>query len=196
MAVLYQLSRCLAFRRIKHPELRWFTFYIPAAVTVVGTVVFFLLPIEPQLAGQGSLTRHLITFISILPGFFIAALAAIATFDRPNLDETMPDPAPTLKLRTRGYDEEVELTLRMFLTHLFAYLTALAFLTAIICILADLVAPSIVVLVEQAQPYAIYLQLTVKGIYVAIMLWLVSNIVFTGLFGLYFLAERMHRPYA
>ena len=161
------------------------------------TGVFFILPVEPRLVGQGSLTRHLITFVSILPGFFIAALAAVATFDRPSLDETMPDPAPTLELRTRGMDEPVALTLRMFLTHLFAYLTALAFFTALFCIAADLVAPSVVAVIPTI-PYTKTEIVTpiLKGVYVASLAWLISNIVFTGLFGLYFLAERMHRPHA
>ena len=186
MSVVYQLSRCLAFRRIQHPELKWFTLYIPLGAVVFVTGVFFILPVEPRLVGQGSLTRHL-----------IAALAAVATFDRPSLDETMPDPAPTLELRTRGMDEPVALTLRMFLTHLFAYLTALAFFTALFCIAADLVAPSVVAVIPTI-PYTKTEIVTpiLKGVYVASLAWLISNIVFTGLFGLYFLAERMHRPHA
>ena len=82
-------------------------------------------------------------------GIFIAALAAVSTFDRHTLDDLMPAPAPRLELRTRGQDETVDLTMRMFLTHLFAYLTTYSFLLALICVICEALAPSFGSIVER-----------------------------------------------
>lgn len=196
MSVLYQIGRSVAFRKVAHRHLKWFTSYIPAACAGIGGVVFLMLPIEPALFGASSLTHHVISFVTTLPGFFIAALAAVATFQRTNLDEIMPAPTPTLVMRTRGADEAVELTMRMFLTHMFAYLTALSFLTALFCIVADLVAPNVTLMVDMVAPWNALLENTLQFAYVLIVVWLVSSIVCTSLYGLYFLGERMHRPHS
>ena len=70
----------------------------------------------------------MITVFAILPGFFIAALAAVSTFNRPEMDEVMSGQAPELKLRTGEHESYVPLTTRMFTTHLFSYLTSISFL--------------------------------------------------------------------
>jgi hypothetical protein len=65
----------------------------------------------------------LLGFFSSLPGFYIAALAAIATFGRNDIDNILPEPTPTVKLVTRGENVLVKLTRRRFLAMLFAFLT-------------------------------------------------------------------------
>lgn len=196
--ILYQLTRCFAFRRIQHPHLPWITKYLPLLVTAVAALVFLFLPITPRLFGDGSITRNMISLLSILPGFFIAALAAVATFTRESLDQVMPDPPPKLALRSGDAFETVDLTMRMFLCHMFAYLTAVSFAAALFCIVGEVVAPSVSYIIElcalgRSKPIATG---AVKTIYVCALAWMTANIAFTTLFGMYFLAERMHRPRA
>jgi hypothetical protein len=53
---------------------------------------------------------RLLGFIQNLPGFFIAALAAVATFGRADLDALMPGKPPRVSILYHGRPTEVELT--------------------------------------------------------------------------------------
>lgn len=192
----YQLSRCVAFRRIEHPQLPWITVWLPLALTSVVLLVFVALPAKPNLFGSGGLNGSIIALVATLPGFFIAALAAVSTFERETLDERMPAPAPRLSFRTRGQNEAADLTMRMFLSHLFAYLTTYSFLLALFCVACEALAPSARMAVVEWTRAIAYLGLAIEILYVAIVAWLLANIITAALFGMYFLAERMHRPNA
>lgn len=196
--MLYLISRAFAFGGVRHPELTPFLRWGPLLSASVLTAMFWLLPIQPKLTGDGSLSRHMMSVFGILPGFFIAAIAAVATFNRPEIDEAMPDPAPKIKLRTGGEDEFVDLTMRMFTSHLFSYLTALSFLAVFTFLSADLISPSVYFMVNKvsdiAQRAQIYSAMSI--LYVWMVAWFASKIILTTLVGLYFLAERMHRPNA
>jgi hypothetical protein len=196
--MLYLLSRAFAFGGIRHPDLTPFLRWGPVIVAFGLTFLFWLLPIQPKLAGDGSLSRHMITIFAILPGFFIAAIAAVATFNRAEMDEVMPEPAPELKLRTGPDESYVKLTSRMFTSHLFAYLTTLSFCAVFLFVSVDLAAPSAGFLIAQIPNVnarsAVAAIITM--IYVWIVLWFAAKIVLTTLIGLYFLAERLHRPQA
>jgi hypothetical protein len=194
--LFYQLGRCFAFRQIEHAQLPWITLRLPLALTAAVVLVFVALPAKPDLFGADGLNSSIISLVATLPGFFIAALAAVSTFQRETLDETMPAPAPRLKLRTRGQDEPVDLTMRIFLSHLFAYLTAYSFLLALLCVVSEALAPSMRTVVQTWSAHIPQLGLLVHLAYVAMVAWFLSNIITATLFGMYFLAERMHRPNA
>jgi hypothetical protein len=194
--LFYQLGRCFAFRQIEHGQLPWITWRLPLALTAVVAVAFIMLPAKPDLFGDGGLNGSILSLVATLPGFFIAALAAVSTFQRETLDETMPAPAPRLKLRTRGQDDAVDLTMRMFLSHLFAYLTAYSFLLALLCVVCEALAPAVRAMIQASNFDAALLNLLVRLGYVAMAAWFLSNIITAALFGMYFLAERMHRPNA
>lgn len=196
--MLYLISRPFAFMGVKHPTLTPFLRFAPLVVVVVFTLVFWIMPVRPSLTGDGSLSHHMITVFAILPGFFIAALAAVSTFNRPEIDEVMPDPAPELKLRTGEHESFVPLTARMFTTHLFSYLTAVSFFSVLFFVFADLSSPSVSHLVGLVPDlfWRDMLAETLALLYLACVIWLAAKIVLTTLIGLYFLAERIHRPSA
>lgn len=173
-------------------------FWGPLVLSAVLTLLFWLLPVQPKLVGEGSLSQHMISIFAILPGFFITAIAAVATFNRPEMDEVMPEPAPELKLRT-GIDESyVKLTSRIFTSHLFAYLTTLSFCAVFLFVTVDLTAPSVSFLVGKISSVAVRTTVTdaISISYFWIVTWFAAKIVLTTLIGLYFLAERMHRPHS
>lgn len=196
--MLYLISRPFAFIGIRHPTLTPFLRYAPLAVASFFTVVFWMMPVRPSLTGDGSLSRHMITVFAILPGFFIAALAAVSTFNRSEMDEVMPDPAPELKLRTGEYESYVPLTARMFMTHLFSYLTSVSFFAVFLFVCADLSENSVVYIINKI-PKPFWKGALMEGlslVYFTIVIWLAAKIILTTLIGLYFLAERIHRPSA
>ena len=190
--LFYQLGRCFAFRQISHPQMVWITWRFPLGLTAAISIVFISLPAKPNLFGDAGFNGSVMSVVAMLPGFFIAALAAVSTFQRETLDDTMAAPAPRLSLRTRGQDEAVDLTTRMFLSHLFAYLTAYSFVLILFCLTCEALAPSMHVWTSCIPALGFPLRL----IYIAMVGWLFGNIVITTLFGMYFLAERMQRPNA
>jgi hypothetical protein len=204
--IWYQIRRAFAFGRVKHPDLEPFLTWVPLAIGLALSVICELLPVRPQLTGDGSVSRHMLTVFAILPGFYIAALSAIATFSREEMDFEMPNPAPKLILRTRGRDEEVSLTFRMFLSHMFSYLTALSFVAVFLFVAAELLAPSAKVFLNKVPDELIISTIRVSvreacnqllsGGYLFLSFWFAAKIVLTTMIGLYFLAERIHRPNA
>lgn len=196
--LIYQIGRGFAFGGVKHPDLTGALRWGPVIIAALGLVVYVALPVKPALVGEGSLSRHLIAVFSTLPGFFIAALAAVATFSRPEMDETMPAPAPQLKLKTGDERDWVDLTFRMFLSHLFGYLTTIAFIAVFLFLGVDLLSASgndLLVKAVDGAVSALVAQAANAG-YVGLALWLSAKVVFTTLLGIYFLAERIHRPHA
>jgi hypothetical protein len=193
--ILRQIFQVFAFGKVRHEQLSPLLHWGPLFCAAAAALVFFVLPIPPKLTGDGSLSRHMITVFSIMPGFYIAALAAVATFNRDEMDLVMPDPAPELKLSTRGRSSWVKVTFRMFTSHLFSYLTAMSFSAVFFFVAADLTAPSID-FVFNNYVNNFYFRLLARLAYVATAAWIASKIVVTTMIGLYFLAERMHRPHA
>ena len=196
--MLYLISRSFAFQGIEHPALTPFLRYAPLVPMIVFTLLYWVMPVRPALTGDGSLSRHMITVFAILPGFFIVALVAVSTFHRPEIDEVMPDPAPRLKLRTGQHESYVSLTTRMFITHLFSYLASISFFAVFLFICADISSPSISHLVSLISDKSWQDMLTrvFALLYFACVIWLTAKTVLTTLVGLYFLAERIHRPSA
>lgn len=204
--IWYQIRRAFAFGKVEHPDLRPFLTWFPFLIGLALAIGCELLPVRPRLTGDGSLSRHMLTIFAILPGFYIAALSAVATFSREEMDFEMPDPAPKMMLRVGAHDEKVSLTFRMFLSHMFSYLTALSFVAVFIFMAAELLEPSLRAFMLRV-PEALTLEewvLSVKslvaglltGSYLFLSFWLAAKIVLTTMIGLYFLAERIHRPSA
>lgn len=194
----YQLTRPIAFRQIKHKALRIINLYLPCTVTIFVVILYWILPIQPKLFGDDSVTGDALLFITVLPGFFIATLAAVATFPSQSLDVVMPDPAPTLVMRTGNVLAPVELTSRVFLCHLFSYLTVLSFVGFLIGAGSDLVVPSVRYILtelpsaEVSRLFGAFLRVS----YMGLLTWIFANLVVTTVYGLYFLVERIHRPYS
>lgn len=196
--LIYQLTRPIAFRQIKHPDLQIINTLIPAALTLFVIVVYLILPVKPRIFGDDSVTSNGLLFTTVLPGFFIAALAAVATFPSAALDAIMPAPSPTLVMRTGDKTGRVELTHRVFLCHLFSYLTVLSFSGFIVGVASDLASRSVLFWLGQVQSPVIHKVLSeaLHLGYLTLFVWLFVNLIVTTVYGLYFLVERIHRPYS
>lgn len=192
----YQLTRAFAFRRIDHPHMRWIVTILPILIAVACTVITMLLPIRPRIFGGDGFNQNVLSLTSTLPGFYIAALAAVATFSQDSLDTIMQSPAPKIKLASGGKLASAEMTMRMFLSHLFAYLAMVSFLLIFFSILSKMVAPSVLYWLSLLGDYHKSAIIVLEISYFSTMFWLIGNILVVTLFGMYFLAERIHRPSA
>ena len=167
--------RYLSIRHGLKPRFDWVWPGLLATTTVVG---FCLLPVQPPLLGEHGVLHGVRDLIVLFSAFFVAALAAVATFARESLDDLMQGTSPRLNDR--------ELTRRQFVSYLFGYLAVLSFIIFLAIVAAEMVAPSLHVLVRPV------LFQWIKGLSGAIFAFAFWNMVVTTLLGVYFLVERVN----
>lgn len=143
--MLKQALSVFDFLKIKYPEHSqwWVVYIIPFIVaTIVCIILTYLAYLHMQPIPDANKYNFLLsdrfsdtfTLLSILPGFFIASLSAIAAINRNAIDETINERnAPYLiKIEpNRSEPYEQPLTRRVFLTMLFAYLSAISLMLVV-----------------------------------------------------------------
>lgn len=121
--MLNQMLQPLSYLAIRHPQKWKVDWLFPIVIALVCTIFSIGEGWVSDIYRVSGPVSMLLGFFSSLPGFYIAALAAIATFGRNDIDNVLPEPTPTVKLVTRGENVLVKLTRRRFLAMLFAFLT-------------------------------------------------------------------------
>lgn len=184
------LLRPLLYLSIQHGSgrLTALNWALPAAIAAVLVCMGALLAPGLNVFHGGGLIDKLLGFVQSLPGFYLAALSAVATFGKPGLDDVMPGTPPRASILYNGQRMPVDLTRRRFLCLMFSYLTALS----IAITLASIVMLSTVDLVRPAVPHGMLEPLR-AALAFTLLLFITQMIVIT-LWGLYYLGERMHTP--
>lgn len=184
-----QLLRPFGYLAIRHSH-KWVVDWVyPGffAAIVVGLLSLGN-PRDIVSADDNGVVQLILSFVQSLPGFYIAALAAIATFGRPDIDEILPAPTPKVVVRNRGVENLVDLTRRRFLAMLFAFLTAESILVII----------SSIFLVSHGAPLFsfTYFELSAASglaLIVAFAYFLVFfQMVVATFWGLYYLGYKLH----
>ncbi|OXX56169.1 hypothetical protein B9J80_04515 [Vibrio sp. V12_P9A6T4] len=180
---LEQLTRPFVYLRIKGMEGKnRYDWHIPIVFTLLTLALAYLSSTELKIVNT-VLLDPITSFTANLPGFYIAALAAIAAFQNPMLSSDMVSAGPkTPYILTPYLDEnyqkkvkEQSLKRRTYLTHMFAFLTAESFVLVILNKLS--------VFFESNLSLAIY---------ATIFLVIFWQLVVTTFCGLYYLGERLH----
>lgn len=183
------LLRPFAYLKIVHPVKHWFDWGIPLALTIATLAILLPWHTEIDFFGRAGVVAGVLTFVQILPGFYIAALAAIATFNKQDIDQLMPEPTPKVDLVQNGNHLTISLTRRRFLSMLFAFLTAESLVICLGSILilalhapiAHLIASAPLLLLAKAAALAIYF----------LVVWQLLTATFLGL---YYLGDKLHQP--
>lgn len=183
------LLRPFSFLTISHSSSLpiWVNWVLPLVATCVSLLALHMLGADVNVFGTQGLLDRLLAFVQTLAGFYIAALAAVSSFNSPHLDQKMPAPAPTMYIMYNKGMECIALTRRRFLTSMFAYLTSLSFLFSLMAIVTLVLAPAL----KQSLPNA-----------VCVLHWVGSGLFLFALFqmtcvtfwGLFYLGERMITP--
>lgn len=123
----------------------------------------------------------ILNFLQTMPGFYIAALAAISTFNNPGMDKDMIGSTPVDK-------DKKKMTRRRFLAQSFSYLT---FLSIILLIFGAII----------KYFYSLDLVVTNSNLFLIIYLFLtfilfifLFQLVFITFYCLYYLGDRIHLP--
>jgi hypothetical protein len=179
--IFYQLFRPFSYLRIKHEDKWIYDWLIPLLLSGVTLVVVYVFIPLPNVIGTSGLINELTDFVSILPGFFIAALAAVATFNKNDIDQLMANP-PTIEIMHHGNPLMIEMTRRRFLCVLFSYLTAISIFLVIFT--------KIGLLIVVPASY----QAVLSWIGVILYFYFLWQMVTATILGLYYLGERLHTP--
>ncbi len=189
MALLYIFSRPIFYLFIKDPskEKKWIDWILPFISSSLIFLLLSLLSTMPTLIGENGVLQNLKGFLQIMPGFYLTALAAIATFSNKTLDLALPDPTPTISISYNGYKiKEMKLTRRRFLNYLFGYLTTLSLFLYFSIIIAELFCGSYFT-------KNLWFQILIKPVLSFVFLLFVFQMLSITIFGLYQLCERMHQ---
>lgn len=191
----YELTRWWTYRRIKHPKMHQYVWTVPLMITGIITAGMVMLPVSPSISGKDGVLDTVVQVAAILPGFFLAALAAVSTFQRPEMDVDMPSPAPEVKLRIGADTIETTVTRRMFLSYLFSYLTIVSLALVAFCTLANFIAPSVIWWISSiGSNWAGVISCILQVAVFSFVTYWCASILTTTLHGIFFLTERMHQP--
>ncbi|WP_236766804.1 hypothetical protein [Acinetobacter junii] len=123
----------------------------------------------------------ILNFLQTMPGFYIAALAAISTFNNPGMDKDMVGSTPIDKDRKK-------MTRRRFLAQSFSYLT---FLSIVLLILGAIIKYfySLDLVITNSTLFAITYMFVTFVLFVFLF-----QLVFITFYCLYYLGDRIHLP--
>lgn len=188
--MIRDLLRPFSYLTIKHDKKWRVDWLLPISLALVTVIPIFILKLYgtiPLYSSDG-LIQKILNFIQILPGFYIAALAAIATFNKSNIDEIMPAPAPKTNIILEGKKTSIDLTRRRFLCLMFAFLTA----ECLILIIVGIIAQSFYIPLRLIVPdiYHPYLSIVFLSIF-TLLFW---QMIITSFWGLFYLGDRLHQP--
>lgn len=188
--MIRHLLRPLSYLSIEH-QLKWKVDWIyPLLLAIVSTILIFWLKQFGQVSlysNSGIITK-ILGFVQVLPGFYIAALAAIATFNKTDIDKTMPAPAPKIDILVQGKSVAIELTRRRFLCSMFAFLTAESLIIIVLAIFATSFYVPFKEIIHESW------HILSSGLFTLMFLLLFWQMIMTSFWGLYYLGDRLHQP--
>lgn len=179
-----RLLQPLSYLKIRHKaKFKYDVVYPFTLAALSGTA---LLLVGAPLSGQGGLISKANNIVGILIGFYIAALAAVATFAAAGMDEPMRGDPPRMLFREKGTTYQVKLSRRVFLSQLFGFLTVWSLLTYAAGSAGELVRTS----AHHALPKPIF---TIGRVGYLYSYCAAGSLLFVNtLLGVYYLAFRIH----
>ena len=170
--------------------MRAFVWYWPMVLAGVGTAMYLLSPLKPDVFGINGLFHGLSQVLIVLPGFYIAALAAVASLSNSGLDEDLGSDAPSVTMEIRDKSVPVTLTRRKFLLLAIAYVSVLSLLLLVTgVVLAYGFDPN-----TMAAIFPMIVLLGLNTLTLAVFLYFFASLISTTVHIVYFLAEGAHLP--
>jgi hypothetical protein len=182
--------------QVSHPSKLVYDYWLPLTLGTVATIAAVFGGVRVNIFGEYGTVHGMNQLLQILVGFYVAALAAVATFNGPSMDEyTAGTP---LCLGTE------QLTRRRFISLLFGHLAVIGFGLYIVGATAmasaagvhDAVGSAAIVTPSFGFSWLPSVSISVAAILRAVFAWLhfclSAHLVIVTLHGVYFLAIRMH----
>jgi hypothetical protein len=189
MTWINQLLIPLKYLRISHKTKKVYDWILPLGLAMVTCGIYYWVSEKPPILGKGGYLDQIQSLDVFLAPFFIAALAAVATFDRPMMDEELDGEPATLEIWdvNKACFITTSLTRRQFLSFLFGYLALLSILIFLISFMCSMFVnhknmPCIFDYKNYAAPVFIFVH--------SFIFW---NLMVNTLIGLFFLTEKINK---
>jgi hypothetical protein len=180
----------LSYLRIKHRDKTVLDIVPPLLTSLIVSVFILVIPSQLTIFGQAGVVKACTDLLQMLAGFYIASLAAVATFNNQGMDEPMEGDPPTLRVKINGRPELQLMTRRNFLCHLFGYLSLLSFVLYFFGTFSNVIAD------EVRQALSPTNRLWTRNCFVVLFAAAMAHLIGTTLLGLYYLTDRMHHANA
>ncbi|WP_229194413.1 hypothetical protein [Bradyrhizobium acaciae] len=179
----------LQYLRIAHPEKWKFDFGLPIVLATIFALPVISSEFVKDALGTLDIIGKLSNFLGVLTGFFIAALAAVATFGKQEMDDPMPGEPPVRLEHTVNTETYFEnLSRRRFLSFLFGYM---AFLTLVLYVAGYIYLVTDKYWLSEVAPKG---RPTIFRIFWCVYVFALANLLSNTLLGLFYLTDRIHRP--
>lgn len=185
LQTILRLFSPIRYLRIRH-EAKWvYDFVLPLSLSVASVLILFCIPSRPPFFGENGVVTYVSEILKFLSPFYIAALAAVATFDSDSIKASFKGKQPYIIEKYRGEPKRRELNRRQFLSLAFGYLALLSLLMYFIGYISWIVSIN-------TNLSGIPLLIS-KIVFAFGYLTVFFNILTTTMLGLFYLSDRLHR---
>jgi len=188
-ANIAKLFTPLSFLRLKNRDLVLFQWVAPS-ITALLLYFFVFNPFSSNFTfHNGQLFEDINQLVGVLVGFYIAALAAVATFPNNTLDVALKGLPTTLRVKRANKATEETITRRRYLTIVFGYCAFVSIIVFIFGVFQNNVS------IKRTALAHIYYDLNIMffNIVLFVYFWAISSLFYATLVGLHYLVDRMHR---
>lgn len=184
---IFRLFSPLRYLKIVHEAKSIYDFYIPLFLSFISVSLLFIIPNKPPFFGINGIVTYVSEILKFLSPFYIAALAAVATFDSPSINGIFEGKKPYIIEKVRGELKRIELNRRQFLSLAFGYLALVSLFMYFIGYISWIISINI----KFSGSYL----LAVKIFFSLTYLFVFFNIMTTTMLGLFYLSDRLHRDH-
>lgn len=170
-----------------------YDFIIPGFLTAATAGACIALGVPLSIAKIAGFVSGLSTLLALLIGFYMAALAAVATFHREGIDNLLRGDDAILMVRNPegGKKKPKKLSYRQFISYLFGYLSLLSLSLYILLIFLDKAWPMISTKLESREIFGIQANLFIEPPIFIATTFATWQLLIVSMLGIYFLAERI-----
>lgn len=170
-----------------------YDFVLPALLTGATVAVTLALDMRLSVFHNDQFFVSLSGLLSILIGFYMAALAAVATFDRAGIDNRLAGTDAKLRVRDPegGAAKDKLLSYRQFISYLFGYASFLSFVIYACLLLLGSAWGRLEAIFAGNPKIAWLMPSALDPISFVVIFFFLWQLFVTSLLGIYFLAERI-----
>lgn len=185
LQTILRLFSPLRYLKIRH-EAKWvYDFVLPLILSTTSVAILFYIPSRPPFFGEDGIVTYVSEILKFLSPFYIAALAAVATFDSNSIKASFKGKQPYIIEQYRGEPKRRDLNRRQFLSLAFGYLALVSLLMYFVGYISWIVSINTDL---SGTPLLIS-----KVVFAFGYLTIFFNILTTTMLGLFYLSDRLHR---
>ena len=168
-------------------------FVLPFVLSALTCGAFYWLGIALAPFTHPEMLKRLTDLLALMIVFYMAALAAVATFERKGIDKGLKGEDAILFVRHHdgGHFVKKKLSYRQFISYLFGFLSFLSLNLYIFIVLISVAWPKLEKHFESHQHIIWVLKNVADPFTFFVLFFFVWQLIITSLLGIYFLTERI-----